>query len=207
MKSKRTVIRSLAILIVLAGGAVLTWGLITHWGRRSSCPAGGLPAVDPSGTPLPPLEHPRLLVEKTRRRLTVYDGRKVVKRYRIALGWGRGDKVREGDGCTPEGDFYICTKNPRARFHRSLGLSYPNVEDAERGLRDGLIDRAAHDEIARAIRRRTRPPWKTPLGGQIMLHGHGTKSDWTAGCAALSNADITELYEAIRIGTPVRIVR
>lgn len=207
MKSKRTLIRSLAILILLAGGAVLTWGLVTRWGGQFSCPAEGLLAVDPEGTPLPPLEHPRLLVEKTGRRLTVYDGRKVVKRYRIALGWGRGDKVREGDGCTPEGDFYICTKNPQSRFHLSLGLSYPNIEDAERGLRDGLIDRAAHDRIARAIRRRTRPPWKTPLGGEIMLHGHGTKSDWTAGCAALSNADITELYEALRIGTPVRIVR
>jgi murein L,D-transpeptidase YafK len=156
--------------------------------------------------PLPPLAEPRILVEKSRRRLTVFDGGRAVRRYRAAIGRGRGDKVREGDRCTPEGGFYVCVKNPNSSYHLSLGLSYPNVEDADRGLRDGLISRAQHDAIVHAIRRRAVPDWYTPLGGEIMIHGHGSGRDWTAGCVGLDDRDVEELYNALPLGTPVRIV-
>ena len=32
-----------------------------------------------------------------------------------------------------------------------------------------------------------RPDWYTPLGGAIMIHGHGSGSDWTEGCIAVEN--------------------
>jgi L,D-peptidoglycan transpeptidase YkuD (ErfK/YbiS/YcfS/YnhG family) len=72
-------------------------------------------------------------------------------------------------------------------------------------LRAGLITRAQRDRIVRAISRKERPPWDTALGGEIFLHGGGTGSDWTWGCVALANADIKELFDAIPLGTPVRI--
>jgi murein L,D-transpeptidase YafK len=138
--------------------------------------------------------------------LWLYADGQVVRTYRIALGSNPSDdKVKQGDRATPEGDFYICVKNARSNFYLSLGLSYPNIEDAERGLRDKLITRAERDRIVRAIKNRQRPPWDTALGGEIFIHGGGTEGDWTWGCVALANADIKELFDALPMGTPVRI--
>jgi murein L,D-transpeptidase YafK len=175
--------------------------------RNDGKPAGAneTPAAR-EPVPLPTLKKPELLVEKYARRLTVFDDGEAIKSYGIALGWGKGDKVREGDGCTPEGRFYICHHNPGSRYHLSMGLSYPNIEDAERGLRNGLISKPEYGRIVEAIRKKRTPPWNTPLGGEIMIHGHGTKRDWTAGCIALANEDIEELYHALPDGTPVEIV-
>jgi lipoprotein-anchoring transpeptidase ErfK/SrfK len=155
-----------------------------------------------------PLVNPKVVVSKSKRQLLLYAGGSVVRAYGIALGANPvEDKVREGDGATPEGDFYVCVKNARSNFYLSLGLSYPNAEDAERGLRDKLITRAEHERIVRAIRNKRRPPWDTALGGEIFIHGGGTDGDWTRGCVALSNADIKELFDALPMGTSVRIER
>ena len=51
----------------------------------------------------------------------------------------------------------------------------------------------------------TRPPWKTALGGEIMIHGGGTDSDWTEGCIAVSDLEAEELFRALPLGTPVEI--
>jgi murein L,D-transpeptidase YafK len=153
-----------------------------------------------------PLKNPQIVVSKSKRQLELYSNGIVVRAYRVGLGLNPiPDKQREGDRATPEGDFYIFNKNPRSAYHLSLGLSYPNIEDAGRGLRDGLITRAQHDRIVRAIRTRTAPPQYTALGGLIYIHGNGSSSDWTWGCVALDNADIEELYKAVELGTPVKI--
>jgi murein L,D-transpeptidase YafK len=153
-----------------------------------------------------PLVNPKIVVSKSARRLELYSGGRVVRVYRVVLGGDAvNDKEREGDLRTPEGDFRVVVKNEKSQFHLSLGLSYPNREDAERGLRAGLITRADYDRIVGAIRRGRTPPWDTPLGGEIYIHGGGTSSDWTAGCVALDNSDIQELFDAVPVGTPVRI--
>jgi len=126
--------------------------------------------------------------------------------YRIGLGLSPvGDKIREGDRRIPEGEFYILTRNTKSAFYLSLGLSYPNAAHAERGLRDGLISRAQYDTIIHALRAKKAPPQNTPLGGQIYIHGNGSRSDWTWGCVALENEDIRELFDAVSVGTPVTI--
>ncbi|HEV2705023.1 MAG TPA: L,D-transpeptidase family protein [Pyrinomonadaceae bacterium] len=153
-----------------------------------------------------PLARPRVLVLKARRQLILFDGERALRLYRIGLGTSPvGDKVREGDRRTPEGDFYVCVKNPQSAFYLSLGLSYPNEEHAARGLRDRLITRSEHARITRALRRKRTPPWTTALGGEIFIHGRGSQSDWTWGCVALDDADMRELYDALPTGTPVRI--
>jgi lipoprotein-anchoring transpeptidase ErfK/SrfK len=164
-------------------------------------------ATDPH--PLPDiLVDPSVVVEKSSRRLTVHSEGVAVKGYRIALGREPvGDKEREGDGRTPEGEFYLCSRNPKSKYHRSVGLSYPNEEDADRGLKDGLITKRDHRAITTAVHRMERPPWKTALGGEIMIHGSGaTHGDWTLGCIALDDRDIDELFTALPLGTPVVIV-
>jgi murein L,D-transpeptidase YafK len=134
-----------------------------------------------------------IVVEKHKRLMTVYDGRKAMKTYRIALGANpKGHKQHEGDSRTPEGRYVIDDKNPRSSFHLSLKISYPSRQDTRAARRKGLSP-----------------------GGAIMIHGTppglatlnatGFYSDWTAGCIAVSNTEIEELFAAVRIGTPVII--
>src|SRR6516225_3906320 len=73
----------------------------------------------------------RIVVSKSQRVLTTYgsDGR-VLEIFPAVVGrQALGTKMREGDERTPEGEYYVCFKNPRSRFHLSLGLSYPNTDD------------------------------------------------------------------------------
>ena len=153
-----------------------------------------------------PLVNPKIVVSKSARRLELYSGGRVVRDYRVVLGGDPvNDKEREGDSRTPEGEFYVCVKNEKSQFYRSLGLSYPNREDAERGLRDNLITRAEYERIVRALTRKRTPPWDTALGGEIFIHGGGTSNDWTRGCVALDDAEMQELFDSVPVGTPVVI--
>ncbi|HVS80654.1 MAG TPA: L,D-transpeptidase [Pyrinomonadaceae bacterium] len=146
------------------------------------------------------------MVKKAQRQLLLFSDGKLVRTCRIGLGLSpSGDKVRAGDWRTPEGEFYVFTKNDKSAFYLSLGLSYPNAAHAERGLRDGLITRAQYDAITRALRARKAPPQNTHLGGDIYIHGNGAQSDWTWGCVALENEDIRELFDAVSVGTSVVI--
>lgn len=156
--------------------------------------------------PLPALKNPRIVVKKSERKLEVFDGEKLIKTYRVGLGFApAGDKEKQGDGKTPEGDFYIFTKNSKSSYYLSLGVSYPSTDDAERGLRDKLISKKQRDEIVEAIRNKKTPPQKTKLGGEIYIHGNGSASDWTWGCVALENAEMKEIFDAIAVGTSVKI--
>jgi murein L,D-transpeptidase YafK len=156
--------------------------------------------------PLPRLEKPSLVVKKSKRQLQVFDDKKLIRTYPIALGFTpKGDKEIEGDGKTPEGNFYIFTKNPNSAFYLSLGVSYPSIDDAQRGLKEKIITQEEHDLIVKAINAKEMPPQNTALGGEIYIHGGGKDSDWTAGCAALVNEDMKELFDAIEIGTEVKI--
>jgi murein L,D-transpeptidase YafK len=126
--------------------------------------------------------------------------------FRIGLGFTPvGGKSREGDGRTPEGDYYICTKNLKSKFTLFLGISYPNIADAEKGLERGIINTDELDEIKKAIHDRKRPNWDTQLGGQIGIHGKGNSFDWTAGCISLNDEDIMYLWDNTQLGDQVTI--
>jgi murein L,D-transpeptidase YafK len=153
-----------------------------------------------------PLADPRIVVTKGKRLLQLYSAGKVVRTYRVALGLSPvEDKVKAGDRRTPEGDFYICLKNTRSQFYLSLELSYPNRQHAQRGVRDGLITRAQYNQIVSALDRKQVPLQNTRLGGELFIHGNGSRRDWTWGCLALEDKDIRELFDAVPVGTPVTI--
>jgi L,D-peptidoglycan transpeptidase YkuD (ErfK/YbiS/YcfS/YnhG family) len=148
------------------------------------------------------LQSPSILVKKAERKLLLYSGNKLVRTYHIGLGLSPvGDKVRQGDRRTPEGDFYVFTKNDKSAFYLSVGISYPNAAHAERGLRDGLITKAQYDVIMQALKAKKTPPQNTRLGGDIYIHGNGAGSDWTWGCVALEDSDVRELFNVIPVGT------
>lgn len=153
------------------------------------------------------IENPRLVVKKSERKLEVFDGEKLVKTYKIALGFApEGDKEIEGDGKTPLGEFYVFTKNEKSRFYLSLGLSYPAIDDAARGLKENLISQDEHDAIVQAVGEKKMPPQNTRLGGEIYIHGGGTEKDWTWGCMALKNEEVKEIFDAIPVGAKVTIL-
>lgn len=143
---------------------------------------------------------------KEKRILELYDDTKLLGRFKIALGGApEGDKEREGDSKTPVGNYYVCTRNDKSRFTLFLGLSYPNIDDAQRGLDSGMINKDSYDSIKQALQQKRQPPWNTPLGGEVGIHGGGADSDWTAGCIALSDDDIRILWQYCPMKTPVEI--
>jgi murein L,D-transpeptidase YafK len=155
----------------------------------------------------------RIVVDKAARTLNLFEGGRLERSFPVALGRNAcADKAIEGDEATPEGEFYVCAKNPRSKFFLSLCLSYPNIEDAERGLAAGLITLEEHAAILTAQRERKLPPQYTRLGGEIYIHGQpaqfesGRAKDWTRGCIALENPAMRELYERAGLGTAVLIV-
>ncbi|MBE0447012.1 MAG: L,D-transpeptidase family protein [Actinobacteria bacterium] len=165
------------------------------------------------GVSFPP-QNIHIVVDKSEFRLYLYSGSKLIKIYPVSLGSNPvDDKVRQGDRCTPEGEFYICQKaeNPEKAFlgSRWMRLSYPNKEDAARGLAGGLIDRSTARDINKAIDERKTPPQNTPLGGGIGIHGGSFDCfgkmvvTWTAGCIALYDHDIEEFYDYVEVGARV----
>ena len=149
---------------------------------------------------------PSLVVLKSKRELQLLSAGEVVRTYHVALGLDPvTSKVRQGDFATPEGVYYICRKNPQSRFDRSLAISYPGPNDAQRGLEEGLISEQERNRIIEAWALRMAPPANTALGGEICIHGKGSTYDWTDGCVALDYLDIQELYRAVPVGTPVEI--
>lgn len=148
----------------------------------------------------------RLIITKHAKTLAVFDGEEEVLRIPVVVGKNPADKQREGDLATPEGEFYICYKNSESKYHRFLGLSYPNVEDAERGLRDKVISPSEYQEIRDAIAERKCPPWKTALGGEVGLHGPCPNVTWTHGCVAMNVEQIERLYDLLDIGDEVTIL-
>jgi murein L,D-transpeptidase YafK len=197
---------ALLVLTILAAG----WPMSSSSTRAINCDnPGHTNNVEQPTKNVPlklPLANPRIEVRKAERKLLLFSAGKLVRTYHVGLGLSPvGDKVRAGDRRTPEGDFYIFIKNPKSAFYLSLGVSYPNLPHAKRGVRDGLINQTQYEQIAAALKVKRTPLQRTKLGGDIFIHGHGATSDWTWGCVALENEDIRELYDAVEVGTPVTI--
>lgn len=135
----------------------------------------------------------KLVVHKSERKMLAYAGDKLLKTYTISLGHNPvGPKQYEGDNRTPEGDYFIDGKNANSVCHKNLGISYPNETDAALAKKLGKS-----------------------AGGEIKIHGlkngqgfigkfHRLK-DWTNGCIGVTDAEIEELYDHVKVGTPISI--
>ena len=144
--------------------------------------------------PLPADAHAdRVVVEKSARKLTLFRGETPLKSYSVALGRApEGTKEREGDHRTPEGRYVIDAHKLDSAFHRALHISYPSPADS-----------------AAAAQRGVKP------GGDIMIHGlrnglgwmgaFHRVVDWTAGCIAVTDKQIEEIYRTVPNGTPIEI--
>ncbi|WP_369022842.1 L,D-transpeptidase family protein [Rhodovulum iodosum] len=131
----------------------------------------------------------RVIVSKSQRKLFLMHGEKVLRWFRVGLGFvPEGDKLHAGDGRTPEGRYWIDRRNPNSNFHLSLGISYPNARDIAE---------------ARAL-------GKEP-GGDIFIHGRagrnrGKGRDWTYGCIAVNDRSMEAIYAMVETGTEIYIL-
>lgn len=148
-----------------------------------------------------------IYVSKRLKTLTLKQNGVLIKEYPVSMGASsaEGNKKVEGDMRTPSGEFYVCTRNDKSVAYLSLGLSYPGIKDAERGYADGIITEAQRDEIIRANKAGEQPPWDTPLGGAIMIHGCRVPDGDTHGCVAVDNDVMDVLWSYCNLGVPVTI--
>jgi tetratricopeptide (TPR) repeat protein len=135
----------------------------------------------------------KILIEKKERRLMLLSKGEVLKTYKIALGGTpNGPKEKQGDNKTPEGTYFIDSRNKDSHYHLSLHISYPNERDKKRAKELGVSS-----------------------GGNIMIHGikngfsrvgdSHTAVDWTKGCIAVTDEEIEEIEKAAPNGTIVEI--
>jgi len=197
---------ALAGLVVLLCGAAVGLRPAPSHGRSATSPRreaklSALPETCPLSAPR------AVVIDKSARALGLYVEGERVAAFPVGLGrQPQGAKLRHGDRRTPEGEYFICTRNARSRFHLFLGLSYPGIHDARRAEADGLISRREVAAITGAIEARRQPPWGTALGGAIGIHGNGAYDDWTLGCIALDDEAVEELWAVLQVGDPVLIV-
>ncbi len=133
-----------------------------------------------------------IIVDKSDRTMQVFSEENLLKTYSIAIGKNtRGKKEYKGDQKTPEGHYTIFNKNPYSRYHKNLGISYPNAEDKAHAKKLGKS-----------------------AGGDIKIHGTGTELGpldifhtwfYTDGCIRVTNNEMDELYEAVKIGAKIEI--
>ena len=165
-------------LIALVLAVVATVAAYAHWPRTGL--SEGVTA-----------DH--VVVLKSERRLQIFRGEELLREYRVSLGFNPvGTKEIEGDGKTPEGRYVIDKRNPRSQYHLSLHISYPTAEQVTRAKANGVNP-----------------------GGLIMIHGirNGLGAmgrlhlltDWTAGCVAVTNDEIEEIWRVVPNGTPIEV--
>lgn len=195
---------ALTLLATLPLLAALDWWMVRGQKRKRPIRAVYLLiwtylALGLAPWPQPTLPEPEVVVSKSQRELR-FRGR-VMK---IALSsHSIGTKEESGDGRTPEGRYRICSKAPDGPFGYWLGLDYPNRQDAWSGRKAG---RLSWIELTRwNWFWRAEPPQSTRLGGQVGLHGGGTRHNWTLGCIALDEPDIKLLYDSLEPGAVVEI--
>ena len=155
-----------------------------------------------------------IVVDKSAQTLSVVTGNLWLKTYHVELGDnGKADKQVQGDHKTPEGTFYVAEKSvlyPEDQFlgTRWLRLSYPNIEDAERGIKQGLIEQKTYAEIVAANNAGKIPSQTTALGGGVGIHGGSSPeqgTNWTWGCVGLTNKDVQDFFDYVSVGTPIII--
>jgi len=156
-----------------------------------------------------------LLVDTQKLTLSVMQGNTVRQIYEgISIGRaGAAADKRRGDDKTPLGQFHIVRITADTPFRRFFGLDYPTLEHAQRALSAGVITPHQYAAIRHFHELGQVPPQATPLGGYIGIHGLGEGDvrihedfNWTNGCIALTNEQIDDLAQWIRIGMRV-IVR
>ena len=134
-----------------------------------------------------------VLVNKSEQKMYLLSEGERVKEYHVVFGGNpQGHKQQEGDQRTPEGKYILDYKKPDSAFHKAIHISYPNEADKARATEKGVNP-----------------------GGFIMIHGQknglgwlswlSQSFNWTDGCIAVTNEEMDEIWNLVKVGTLIEI--
>lgn len=134
-----------------------------------------------------------VLVVKSEKVMYLLSSGERVKQYTVVFGGDpSGHKQQEGDEKTPEGHYVLDYKKSDSSFYKAIHISYPNEKDIEAAEQMGVDP-----------------------GGFIMIHGQrnglgwlsllSQMFDWTNGCIAVTNREMDEIWDLVKVGTPIEI--
>ena len=140
-----------------------------------------------------------IIVDKSEYELYVYDDEGWYATYPIVFGSkDLGDKMKEGDKKTPDGQFKVILKKIHKQWGPELLLDYPNKESYQR-----FNDRKSKGMISKTAK----------IGDGIAIHATRPQEEWTIdnfynwtdGCVSVKYTEMKDLYSYIPVGTPVTI--
>ena len=140
-----------------------------------------------------------IIVDKSEYELYVYDNEGWYATYPIVFGSkDLGDKMREGDKKTPDGNFKVVLKKIHNQWGPELLLDYPNNISVQK-----FNDRKAKGLLPKTAR----------IGNGIAIHATRPQEEWTIdnfynwtdGCVSVKYTEMKDLYSYIPVGTPVTI--
>jgi murein L,D-transpeptidase YafK len=140
-----------------------------------------------------------IIVDKSEYELYVYDKEGWYATYPIVFGSkDLGDKMREGDKKTPDGNFKVVLKKIHNQWGPELLLDYPNDISVQK-----FNDRKAKGLLPKTAR----------IGNGIAIHATRPQEEWTVdnfynwtdGCVSVKYTEMKDLYSYIPVGTPVTI--
>lgn len=140
-----------------------------------------------------------IIIDKSDYELKVYDEEGWYATYPIVFGSkDLGDKMKEGDKKTPDGQFKVIQKKIHPKWSYELLLDYPNQTSIQRfneRKQRGLLPKNAR------------------IGNGIAIHATRPQEEWTVdnfynwtdGCVSVKYSEMKDLYSYIPVGTPVTI--
>lgn len=147
----------------------------------------------PEGTPI------KVLIDKSDYTLQIFAADTLVKTYPVVFGGNPvDDKLRQGDQCTPEGNFKMNSKYPHKSWSKFIWINYPTADSWKK-----------HNQA----KKEGKIPQNAKIGGEIGIHGVPEGKDfaidrrinWTLGCISLKNADVNEIYPFFDSKTEITI--
>lgn len=141
----------------------------------------------------------KLIVSKSAYKMYVVKGNLMLKTYPVVFGFNpKDDKLKEGDGCTPEGVFHLSSMYPHNKWTKFIWIDYPNQESWQKFNAAKLAGKI---------------PQKATIGGQVGIHGVpenkdawiDNKENWTLGCISMKNKDVNDLFQSITTETLLEV--
>ncbi len=138
-------------------------------------------------------------VFKTKHQMNFLFQGKIIKSYRVMLGRGGiAPKRQKGDNLVPEGQYFLDEKNAQSHFFKSIHLSYPNEND-QRAAAEAGVDPGG-DIMIHGL-----PNYPKPFFQFLKRIGLIKLINWTAGCIAVEDDEMLEIFDSIDIPIPITI--
>lgn len=140
-----------------------------------------------------------IIVDKSDYELKVYDDEGWYATYPIVFGSkDLGDKMKEGDKKTPNGNYTIILKKINRQWGPELLLDYPNPTNVQ------LFNERKQKGVI---------PKNARIGAGIAIHATRPEEEWTIdnfynwtdGCVSVKYTEMKDLFSYIPVGTKVTI--